>query len=204
MKSTNIALMALTIGMLSTSTPIFAAVEDLASDNSTFETAQILGNLSEQGVISLSGLRGVLEEQNLFDDDFADYYRFEITEPTILKLSVLTPGGPSFEDDPIVGLFAPNGNLLAFNDDSVEDNADSFLQYRVDEPGFYVAAVTGWDDFNFDGISDEGDLTVTNFAYTLQLESTPVPLPSAAWLMGAMIFGLPLIGKSSDLATKAV
>ncbi|AEG00331.1 DVUA0089 family protein [Methylomonas methanica] len=165
-----------------------AAVENLSVDNSSYSNAQYLGNLSAQILMNVFGVRGSVYSGQINDNDNADFYSFDINAPTTLKLSVFTPAGPIFNNDPVLGLYDANGVQLAFDDDSGA-GWDSFLQYAIGAPGRYIAAVSGYDDTSFAGGGD------SNFLYNLQAEiaivqGNPVPVPGAFWLMGSSLLGL--------------
>lgn len=184
---------ALAIVLGSFGTVAQAAVEDLAADNSTYSSAQDIGDLSAQGLINVFGFRGSVFGGSILDDSDADYYSFVITSPSILKLNVFTPSGPSEDNDPVLGLYDASGNQL-MNDDDGGAGYDAFLQYEILTAGTYIAAVSGYDDFSFNGVNAE-----TDFPYTLQLEATAqipnVPLPATFWLMATAIAGLGALGR---------
>jgi len=179
-----------------------AASENLLIDNSTLATAQALGPLSDEGVLNVAGLRGTLDFfGTLFvDDNNADFYSFHVGANQVVTLRVDTPEGPVRNDDPMVALFAEDGTRLAVDDDG-GPGYDALLTFTVNNPGTFYAAVTGFDDFDFDGIADlfedEGSgspIPNTNFSYLLQISSTavqaPVPVPAAGWLLGSALLGL--------------
>ena len=164
-----------------------AASEDLLSDNSTFGTAQFVGPFSSEGFINVFGLRGTVSlfGSPILDNSNADYYSFDVVANQKVTLSVTTPEGPFFNNDPVVGLYSPGG-LQLINDDDGGPGFDSLLSLVISAPGRYVAAVGGYSDFNFIGGGD------TDFFYTLQIqsESAPVPVPAAAWLLGSGLAGM--------------
>ncbi len=178
-----------------------AAYEDLGADNSTVAAAQALGSLSG-GALNVFGVRGTV---NLFgltveDNNDVDFYSFTVGANQRLTLTVDTPDGPQQGDDPIVGLFTADGRRLAVNDDG-GPGLDSLLSFTINSAGTFYAAVTGFDDFDFDGIADlfedEGSgssVPNTNFQYNLQISAVngpqPVPVPAASWLLAAALLGL--------------
>ncbi len=177
-----------------------AAFENLAVDNGTLATAQAVGSIGASGVINVFGLRGTV---NLFgavivDNSDADFYGFSVAANQIITLRVDTPEGPNFGNDPVVGLFSANGTILKVDDDG-GPGYDSLLSFTISAPGTYFAAVSGFDDLNFNGVSDIFELTNdpqffarTNFQYHLQISATPapVPVPAAGWLLGSALLGL--------------
>jgi len=176
-----------------------AAFENLAVDNSTFATAQAVGAVGSGGAINVFGVRGSVSLFGFLveDDNKPDFYSFTIGGNQTLTLTVDTPDGPQFNDDPMVGLFSADGTRLAVDDDG-GPGYDSKLTYLINNPGTYYAAVAGFDDFNFDGIADlfadEGSgssIPNSNFQYTLQIAAVngpaPVPVPAAGWLLGSAL-----------------
>lgn len=178
-----------------------AAYEDLNTDNSTIATAQALGSLSG-GALNVFGVRGTVSLFGLTveDNNGADFYSFTVGANQVLTLTVDTPDGPQDGDDPMVGLFSADGTRLAVNDDG-GPGFDSLLTFTISNPGTFYAAVTGFDDFDFDGIADlfedensGSGIPDTNFQYNLQISAVngpqPVPVPAAGWLLGTALLGL--------------
>ncbi|WP_150051321.1 MULTISPECIES: DVUA0089 family protein [Methylomonas] len=185
------ALLALAVGLGVASSSAQAALEDLGTDNSSVATAQYVGTLTgADPVINVLGVRGSVYGGLIVDNDDVDFYSFDITAPTWLKLTVTTPDGPLFGDDPIVGLFDTSGSLVAYDDDA-GPGFDAFLVWEITEPGTYTAAVAGYDDFGFESLAGVS----TDFFYTLQIDIAAVPVPAAVWLMGSALLGLGLTGK---------
>lgn len=168
--------------------------EDIAVDNSSYDKAQFVGELSSLGAIEVFGFRGSLFNGFLVDNDDADFYSFQINSPGLLKLSLLTPGA-----DPILGLFDSNGSLLAEDDDS-GSGLDAFLEYTVSLPGIYIAAVNGWTGSDTLNFTNAGE---SDFPYRLQAEFqsniTTVPLPAGVWLMLSGLLGLIRWGQRKEI-----
>lgn len=173
------------------SSGVNAATEDLLSNNNSTATAQSLGNVGT--AIDVFGVRGTINffGATVVDDDDADYYSFFVSAHRVITLRVDTPEGAILEHDPMVGLYSDAGLQLAVDDDSGPGN-DSILSYSIERFGIYFAAVSGFRDENFNGISDffehegTGNSTPrTNFLYHLQISAAPVPVPAASWLFGA-------------------
>ncbi len=161
-----------------------AATENLALDNSTFLTAQsvdpfALDPVSGFEVINVFGVRGTVFGGLVVDDDLPDFYSFTVGPNLRVRLSVFTPEGPLLGNDPLIGLFDIDGELLALNDDG-GIGYDASFSYDLLVAGTYFAAVTGYPDFDF-----TGDPSSTNYLYQLQIEASPVPLPPAFGLLGA-------------------
>ena len=199
MKLRNSLIAAAVLGAASLSAQ--AANENLFVDNSTIGSAQALGSLfGLGGVINVFGVRGVIEIFGvpIGDDNNADFYSFEITVPNqVVTLRVDTPEGPLLNNDPVVALYGTTGLQLIKDDDS-GPGLDSLLSFAVSAPGLYYAAVSGYDDFDFDGIADDsGGIPSTNFLYNLQISAVPVPVPAAGWLLGSALLGLALRRRSA-------
>jgi hypothetical protein len=145
-----------------------------------------------------------------------DYYRLTLTQPTVLEADV-DPAGrfrPNLPDSSL-GLFGGDGKLLVSNDDSPGPGeiagSDSFLQ-RTLAPGTYTLAVSSYDDFNFDGVSDSGAGALGTGEYKLSVTCRTAPahpiaeIPWRAWDDGiapdkfgntiALPFSFPFFGRS--------
>lgn len=157
-----------------------AATEDLSLDNSTYLTAQAVDPFSDvTGIINVFGVRGTVFGGALVDDDMPDFYSFTVGPNMRVTLTVSTPEGPLLGNDPLIGLFDVDGELLALDDDG-SIGFDGSLSYDLLVAGTYFAAVTGYPDFDF-----IGDDSSTDFLYQLSIEASPVPLPPAIALLGA-------------------
>jgi hypothetical protein len=174
-----------------------AAQENLTVDNGSVQTAQSLGQLGPEGALNVFGARGTFDifGTTIVDNNDADFYSFTVGANQIVTLRVDTPEGPLFKNDPVVGLYSTAGIQLIHDDDS-GPGFDSLLSYTISAAGTYYAAVSGFADFDFNGVSDgcEGSSCVpsTNFQYNLQISSAPapVPVPAAGWLLGSALLGL--------------
>lgn len=160
-----------------------AATEDLTLDNATYLTAQSVDPFALDpsgtiGLINVFGVRGSVFGGLVVDDDLPDFYSFTVGPNMRVTLSVSTPEGPLLGNDPLIGLFDVDGELLAVNDDG-GIGLDASFSYDVLIAGTYFAAVTGYPDFDF-----IGDSTSTDFLYQLSIEASPVPLPPALALFG--------------------
>lgn len=193
MKVSRKSIFAMAFGLGIMSSGAQAAIEDLNTDNSSYSTAQYVGDLSAETLINVFGVRGSVSVFNttITDDSNADFFSFDITSPALLKLNVFTTFGPTENNDPMVGLYDSNGVQLSYDDDGGV-GYDSFLQYVISAPGTYIAAVTGYPDFDFIGGGS------TDFLYTLQAEVTAVPVPAAIWMMGSSLLGLGFVGRKRN------
>ena len=77
---------------------------------------------------------------------------------------------------------------MLISDDDGGPGFDSSLSYDITAAGTYFAAVSGFPDFDFNGLSDSS----TGYQYNLTVSSaaSPVPVPAAAWLLSSALLGL--------------
>lgn len=171
-------------------TNAYAATENLAVDNSTLATAQNVDPFGSDDSISVFGFRGTVLDGLIIDDGLADYYSFTVAANQVLTLSVITPDGYLFTDDPVVGLFGTDGTLLATDDDG-GTGYNALLSYSIVDAGVYYVAVSGFADFDFDGVADFDPLDTisTDFLYNLEITAAPVPVPGALLLLGSALAG---------------
>ena len=103
--------------------------------------------------------------------------------------------------DTILGLFDENGLLLALNDDAgssdpddgdgEEGNLGSKIEYQVPEGATYYIGVTGYDDFDFDGNSDDTYNVMPHEetgAYALTVTVIPEPATLGLFIIGLIPF----------------
>ena len=81
--------------------------------------------------------------------------------------------------DSVLRLFDSEGNQLAVNDDSGDNDLDSSLKYTVDESGIYYVGVSSFANFDYDPISGGGDTGSSTGFYDLSLAKTNFDLPFA-------------------------
>lgn len=146
--------------------------------NDTFALAQDLGMVGPGTFTDLFGSRLMA----LPGTDTADYYKITVTVPTTLMLAVNTPGGPSFVNDPVLGLFDAAFAPLGTNDDG-GPGFDSYIAMPV-MAGVHYVAVSGFPDFAFAGGGS------ADWTYSLEV-SAPIPEPETYALMLA---GLGVLG----------
>jgi len=175
--------------LLIAATNSYAVYENFSVDNSSYENAQYVGDLFDASDIHIFGGRGYISEFFEFsDNDKADFYSFIADANNRINITVLTPFGPENETDPVLGLFNSEGELLVTDDDShVAFGLDSYISYFISETNIYTIAISGYDDYNFDGIGDLGPID-TDFLYTIDI--TAVPVPATAWLFGSALISL--------------
>jgi hypothetical protein len=127
------------------------------------------------------------------DGGDVDFFSIRLEEGEIL-MGATTPLTELFTvPDTILGLFDGDGALLALNDNAgssdpggSEDNLGSKIEYQAPEDATYYIGVTGYDDFDFDGMADESDNSIPHSevgAYGLTV-SIFVPEPAMAVLLG--------------------
>jgi len=175
--------------LLIAATNSYAVYENFAVDNASNENAQYIGDLFDASDIHIFGGRGTISEFFEFsDNDDADYYSFIADENSTINITVLTPFGPDNINDPVIGLFNSQGELLVTDDDSHSAfGLDSFISYSILETDLYTIAVSGYDDYNFDGIGDFGAID-TDYLYAVEI--TAVPVPAAVWFLASALMGL--------------
>jgi subtilisin family serine protease len=78
--------------------------------------------------------------------DTEDFYSVPVAEGDLLEITTLTPADGAGECvnllDPQVELFAPDGTLVTFNDNSAADGRNVLIQHLADNTGLYRVRVT--------------------------------------------------------------
>jgi hypothetical protein len=119
----------------------------------------------------------------------SDWYRVWGQRDSIFNLMVRTPGGSTFRNDPILGLFDSTGRELAFNDLLGSYGLDAGISnYRIRTSGYYYVTVSAQGDRNFRGGGVGG--RVSNWTYNLTINRTNVPEPSEWALIGLTVLGV--------------
>ena len=181
------------LALMLMTTASHAVYEDFTTDNSTLANAQAIGDLSQYGNINIFGGRGnVPGFLGSSDDSEADFYSFEVDAGTTVSITALTPFGPEENTDPVLGLFDSSNVELAVDDDALNSGYDSFISYHFTDAGTYVIAISGYDDFDFNGTG--GD---TDFIYSVEISS--VPVPAAVWFFGSALIGLVGLGRRKNI-----
>ncbi len=127
-----------------------------------------------------------------------DFFSIDLMEGEIL-MAATTPLEELFTmPDTILGLFDDAGMLLALNDnagssdpDDLEDNLGSKIEYQAPEDATYYIGVTGFDDFDFDGNSDDLNIGYPHDQtgpYALTVTVIPEPATFMLLALGAMLF----------------
>ncbi len=123
-----------------------------------------------------------------------DFFSIRLEEGEIL-MAATTPLAELFtRPDTIMGLFNETGTLLVLNDDAgsddpgdSEENLGSKIEYQATEGATYYLGVTGFDDFDFEGNSDETDNTVAHNetgSYALTITIIPEPATLSLFALG--------------------
>lgn len=158
----------------------FTESED--ATNSFFSTAEVLN--STDTTLIVNGFRT--------DSNSADYYAFNLNAGDRVTMAI-TGVTALFENDPFLAFYLPNSNLLAADDDSYGDLLPQVSDFLVLTTGTFRIAVGDFGDANRDAIINSfANLPVagggaSDYDYTLQIDITPVPEPSA--LAGLLLFG---------------
>lgn len=171
-------LIATTTGSASAQTAFEREPWDLLSNDST-ATAQYIGALDGSRPTVVVGSR----ETTRYGGNSADFFAFFLPAAGNVTMTVDTPRGPNFGNDPVLGLFDVLGTPLAIDDDS-GPGYDSALTYAL-SPGTYYAAVSGFSDFSFVGGGSE------DYPYALTLTAA-VPEPGTYAMMVAGLGALAL------------
>ena len=127
-----------------------------------------------------------------------DFFSIRLEEGEIV-MAATTPLQELFTmPDTILGLFDQNGVLLALNDDAgssdpgdSEENLGSKIEYQAPEGATYYIGVTGYDDFDFDGNSDDlntGNPHEQTGAYALTATVIPEPATLSLFILGLIPF----------------
>lgn len=159
--------------------------------------AEHVGTLAQGSTLFISGARRTeIGVANFGGGRSADFFRFDISAPTWITVSLETPNTAA---RPVVGLFdsgLPDSVLLtsAFDDNSTSNTTLSFA-HQLTAAGSYYAAVSGfrigWNDF--DGGGNAG------WTYNLLISSAqplaPVPEPESVAMMLAGLGVLGLLGR---------
>ena len=123
-----------------------------------------------------------------------DFFSIRLEEGEIL-MAATTPLAELFTmPDTILGLFDQDGYLLALNNDAgdgdpgiSEDYLGSKIEYQAPTGATYYIGVTGFDDFDFDGNSDDSENTMAHDktgAYALTVTIIPEPATLSLFILG--------------------
>jgi len=121
------------------------------------------------------------------DGGDVDFFSIRLEEGEII-MAATTPLTELFtEPDTILGLFDKDGFLLALNDDAGssnpgddEDSRGSKIEYQAPESATYYIGVTGYDDFDFDGMADESDNSTPHIEVGMYGLTTSIFVPEPA------------------------
>ncbi|MBC7879807.1 MAG: pre-peptidase C-terminal domain-containing protein [Anaerolineae bacterium] len=180
----SLALAAAVASLFLTTIPTTAATFTESEDatNNTFGTAESLN--STDTTLTVNGFRT--------DSNSADYYAFNLNAGDRVTMAI-TGVTALFANDPFLAFYLPNGDLLAADDDSYGDLLPQISDFLVLTSGTFRIAVGDFGDANRDAIINSfANLPVagggaSDYDYTLQINITPVPEPSA--FAGILLFG---------------
>jgi len=138
--------------------------------NNTPSTAQVISPaLYPTGAVAIDGF--IAPDGAL---NGIDFFAFDLLAGDFVAVSVFDDTPAIDDNDPLLGIFGPDGLLFASDDDSGPGLLPSF-SFVVPTSGRWAFAVTGFGDHpTFNGSHDEA------FAYKFVFAINPVPAPSAA------------------------
>lgn len=159
--------------LLLAAAPALAATAE-SEPNDTPATANALGAGLLSAAYPPAGA-GAAIEGSLAPGD-VDWFSFELAAGQLVAIAVVTPDGGAFSD-PALRLVAPNGTVLADDDDSGPGFLPA-LRRRVTTSGVYRVGVTGFGDSKLDG-SGHSESTAYRLAVAVVASPPlfPEPLP---------------------------
>lgn len=144
-----------------------ATIYNEIEPNNSWATANLIP--THDGSITINGSR--------IGDNSADYFRFPALAGDTLQATVCCSG------DPMLRLFDPSGTVVATDDDN-GPGWMPYLSYPISSTGLWTIAVTGWDDWGFDGGGSNG----WNYTATITLQQaagSEIPEPATWGLLAA-------------------
>ncbi|HVT89618.1 MAG TPA: hypothetical protein VHD56_12250 [Tepidisphaeraceae bacterium] len=157
---------------------------DARFNNDTFATAQYVGTLRSQqlrdsNVVQLFGSLGnSTTVSSPATNDGVDYYAIGLLAGQTVNIqlldSVTALFGPDASNHPRLGIFDPNGRLIAtdYSDVSQFSRVNKAIQIKASIPGVYRIAVAEFGDLNFNGTADAATGTTPAESVTLFIPST--------------------------------
>ncbi len=113
-----------------------------------------------------------------------DFFEISLNLGELMVVGTLPLHVPYLAPDTVLGVFSSGGTLLTVNDDADATTKGSKVSWGAAYSGFHYIAVSGFDDMNFDGLSDSGGTPhVEDGLYALSV--TIVPEPGPLVLLGA-------------------
>lgn len=141
-----------------------------AEPNNTWATANVIAG--HDGTLIISGSR--------VGDSSADYFRFPAV-PGVFTGTVCCSG------DPMIALFDPAGNTVAFNDDYY--GLMPYISYYIPTAGMWTVAVTGYPDYGFLGGGSSGWVYQATLTFGSPANSE-IPEPGTWGLLAAGLVGV--------------
>nr|WP_259372786.1 PPC domain-containing protein [Schlegelella koreensis] len=188
-----------------------AGVFNETEPNNSLAAAQVI---SDPGSSQL-----VINGTRTFGDASDDFYRFMVSVPGALSITSTSSSGFA---DSIMGLFGPNGSLLASNDDAGPSTSMSAITFQVIAAGMYTIGFSGFnagllscagtvtscydsnDDFAFDTfVAGGGEGGSTGWSYTITANQTAaaIPEPDTYLLFGIGMAMVPLVRRRARRST---
>lgn len=154
-------------------------------NNDTFDTAQRLRfgsnpDGSPSGTVTIGGSLEATVDAGV---DGVDYYALPLLAGQTVNLGGVSTLG--------LGVFDPDGRLVFTNYalNGVAAFADTALRFTADRPGEYRIAIARLGDFNFNGVSDQGEppLPLGVFPYSLTVSNVGDLAISAVTTPGTLL-----------------
>lgn len=119
-----------------------------------------------------------------------DFFEIPLNLGELMVAGTLPLKTPYVVPDTVLGIFNSGGTLLVVNDDADPTTKGSEASWVATYTGLHYIAVSGFDDMNFDGLSDSGGAPhVEDGMYVLSV--TLVPEPGPLILLGTgVVIGL--------------
>jgi len=166
-----------------------AVAQDIAESepNNPCALAQIIGMPSAWPVV----VTGELTLTGGYPPGDVDFFLFQAPEGMRLRAGLRgDTNQPLPLNDPFLGLFDANCNLLDFNDDYLSLNSRLNFEVPAGNDGYFILAASGCCDYGFDG--NHGQVG----AYRLRVSIPPEPVVAITGRLIDAVFGTPLPGTS--------
>lgn len=163
-------------------TPAYAQAVFMESEpNNNMPQAQFL-NTNESKIVVFG--------DRVNNNRSSDWYKVWGSKDSVFDILVSTPGGSTYQNDPILGLFDSTGRELAFSDNLLGPYGldAGIFNYRMLSSGYYYVAVSARGDRNFRGGGAGGRESI--WTYNLSIGRTSVPEPSEWAVIGLSVMGV--------------